>query len=88
MLHINTLQKADGINRREVENACGDLFWFPAAKIFIIFTTHTKTVSKTMPRQSHHDKAFTRVLCLKKSTEARRDYELQRAAFKLGIFIH
>lgn len=31
MLRANPLQKADGINRREVENACGDLFWFPAA---------------------------------------------------------
>lgn len=73
MLHINTLQKADGINRREVENACGDLFWFPAAKIFIIFTTHTKTVSKTMPRQSHHDKAFTRVFFAWKRAQKREE---------------
>lgn len=59
MLHVNTLQKADGINSREVKKACGDLFVFPAARIFIIFTTQTKAVSKRMPRHSHHDKAFT-----------------------------
>lgn len=87
MLHVNALQEADGINRREVENACGNLFRFPAARFFIIFTTHTETVSKIMPRRSRHDKAFRHVFFAWKSTGERRDYELQRAAFKLGIFI-
>ena len=61
MLCVNTLQKAGGINSREVKKAHGDLFRFPAARIFIIFTTQTKTVSKTVPRHSRHDKAFTHV---------------------------
>lgn len=72
--------------KRSGKKACGGLFRFPAARIFIPFPTQIKPVSKTKPR--HHQKGFTHFFFPppRKATQ-KRDWEFQRAALEPGIFI-